>query len=84
MNEMNIIDKNFNSRYAIPEFKTIRKDLLITLTKTLIFLFKTTLIKDYKIIYRVIKILQIYLGYDAFNDRYLKFQRLLYKTVNSL
>ena len=73
MNETNPIDKNFNSQYSIPEFSNIRKDLLTTISKTLIFLFKTTLIKDNRIIAYVVKILKIYLGNDEFNDRYLKF-----------
>jgi len=73
MNEMTLIDKHFNRRYAIPEFSTIRKDLLKTIVKTLIFLFKTTLIKDIKIVIRVINILKVYLGDDGFNKTYLKF-----------
>ena len=83
MREFNIIDKNFNKKYSIPEFADIRKKLLIILSKTIIFLFKTTLIKDYNITVRVIALLQPYLGNDLFNSKYLSFDKSLKKIINS-
>jgi len=54
MNELSIVDKNFNEKYSIPEFKNIRKDLLVLISKVIIFLFKTSLIKDVKLTIRVL------------------------------
>ena len=76
-------DKNFNEIYSIQEFKNVRKDLLITISRTMIFLFKTTLIKDVKIAIRILGLIQPYLGNDVFNQKYLKFQKQLRKIIKS-
>jgi|ETNmetMinimDraft_14_1059893.scaffolds.fasta_scaffold300555_1 hypothetical protein len=81
MNVCNEVDKNFNELYAIPEFKNVRKDLLITISKTIVFLFKTTLIKDLNIAITIIGLIQPYLGNDVFNQKYLKFQKSLSKEI---